>query len=30
MRRLQAIVRLAAKMGAGLAKREILFRTVPR
>jgi hypothetical protein len=29
MRRLQEAVRLAAKMGPGLAKREILFRTVP-
>lgn len=30
MCRLQAAVRLAAKMGAGLAKCEILFRTVSR
>lgn len=30
MRRVQAAVRLAAKMGAGLAGREILFRTVSR
>jgi hypothetical protein len=30
MRRVQAAIRLAAKMGAGLAAREILFRTVSR
>jgi 2-polyprenyl-6-hydroxyphenyl methylase/3-demethylubiquinone-9 3-methyltransferase len=30
MRRLQAAIRLAAKMGAGLAGREILFRTLSR